>query len=253
MGGEYEAVADTLQSRREDVDPDGLALRSWKNQWYLWDRGEYRALPDAEKAQHDLRAVGKLLVSSAPARQETKRAILQLFPNGRLFELYGSTEAGWVTVLRPDEQISHLGSVGREWAGSGPIKLIGDDGQEVPDGEVGELFSHTPWVFAGYWRNPEKTAEAFHGPWCSVGDVARRASLRRVLDAIVRASVGGAASVSVGDLVRAGWPGEKMRPDSGAGRVYVALSTLRRFGLSDAIERYDEGYRLRPDVRVERV
>ena len=34
--------------------------------------------------------------------------------------------------------------------------------------------SRTPWVFAGYWRNPEKTAEAFHGPWCSVGDVARR-------------------------------------------------------------------------------
>ena len=131
-------------------------------------------LPEEVKAAHDLRRVGKLLISSAPARRETKLAIMQLFPNGRLFELYGSTEAGWVTVLRPDEQLEHLGSVGREWAGSGAIKLLDADGREVPDGAVGELYSCTPYVFSGYWRNPEKTRESFHGRWCSVGDMARR-------------------------------------------------------------------------------
>ena len=131
-------------------------------------------LPAEVKAAHDLSAVGKLLISSAPARKETKLAIMELFPNGRLFELYGSTEAGWVTVLRPDEQLSHLGSVGREWAGSGAIQLLDAEGQEVPDGEVGELFSRTAYVFDGYWRNPEKTQEAMRGAWCSVGDMARR-------------------------------------------------------------------------------
>jgi len=80
------------------------------------------ALPAPVKAQHDVRAVGKLLISSAPARKDTKLAILELFPNGRLFELYGSTEAGWVTILRPDEQLERLGTVGREWAGSGAIR-----------------------------------------------------------------------------------------------------------------------------------
>ena len=132
------------------------------------------SLPDAVKAQHDVRAVGKLLISSAPARKDTKLAILQLFPNGRLFELYGSTEAGWVTILRPDEQIERLGSVGREWAGSGAIRILDADGREVPDGEVGELYSRTAYVFDGYWKNPDKTAEAFRGAWCSVGDMARR-------------------------------------------------------------------------------
>jgi acyl-CoA synthetase (AMP-forming)/AMP-acid ligase II len=131
-------------------------------------------LPDDVKARHDVRAVGKLLISSAPARKDTKIAILKLFLNGKLFELYGSTEAGWVTILRPDEQIERLGSVGREWAGTGAIRILGTDGREVPDGEVGELYSRTAYVFDGYWKNPDKTAEAFNGEWCSVGDLARR-------------------------------------------------------------------------------
>jgi len=131
-------------------------------------------LPDAVKAKYDVSAVEKLLVSSAPARKDTKLAVLQHFRNSGLYELYGSTEAGWVTLLRPDEQIERLGSVGREWAGSGPIRILDPDGNEVPDGEVGELFSRTAYVFDGYWRNPDKTAESFRGEWCSVGDMARR-------------------------------------------------------------------------------
>lgn len=84
-----------------------------------------------------------------------------VFPNGKLYELYGSTEAGWVTLLRPDEQIERLGTLGREWGGSGPIKILDSKGDEVADGEVGELYSRTPYVFDGYWKNPEKTEEAF--------------------------------------------------------------------------------------------
>jgi acyl-CoA synthetase (AMP-forming)/AMP-acid ligase II len=132
------------------------------------------ALPQATKARYDVSRVDKLMISSAPARRETKLAIMEFFRNGRLHELYGSTETGWVTLLRPDEQIDRLGSVGREWAGSGPIRLLDADGHEVADGEVGELYSRTPYAFDGYWKNPEKTAEAFRGDWCSVGDMARR-------------------------------------------------------------------------------
>jgi acyl-CoA synthetase (AMP-forming)/AMP-acid ligase II len=132
------------------------------------------ALPEAVKARYDVSAVGKLMISSAPARRETKLDILEYFRNGQLYELYGSTEAGWVTLLRPQDQLDKLGSVGREWAGSGAIRLLDANGQEVPDGEVGELYSRTPYVFDGYWKNPEKTAESFRGDWCSVGDMARR-------------------------------------------------------------------------------
>jgi acyl-CoA synthetase (AMP-forming)/AMP-acid ligase II len=132
------------------------------------------ALSQDTKQQYATASVGRLLISSAPATESLKRDIQKLFPNGQLYELYGSTEAGWVTILRPEEQLTKLGSVGREWAGSGPIKILDENLQEVPDGEVGELYSCTSYAFEGYWNAPEKTQQAYHGPWCSVGDMARR-------------------------------------------------------------------------------
>ena len=131
-------------------------------------------LPAATRAKYNVDAVTKLMISSAPARRETKLAIMEYFRNSGLFELYGSTEAGWVTMLHPDEQFDKLGSVGRECVGSRPIRLLDADGNEVPDGEPGELFSCNDYTFDGYWKLPEKTAEAFRGDYCSVGDMARR-------------------------------------------------------------------------------
>jgi fatty-acyl-CoA synthase len=99
---------------------------------------------------------------------------MEYFSSSQLYEAYGSTEAGWVTLLRPEEQLTKLGSIGRECLGTGRIKLLDPQGSEVVDGEVGELYSRTPYGFQGYWKLPEKTAEAFRGAYCTVGDMARR-------------------------------------------------------------------------------
>ncbi len=131
-------------------------------------------LSQAVRERYDRTKITRLMISSAPARPDTKRAVMEMFPNSGLFELYGSTEAGWVTMLHPDEQFTKLGSVGRECVGSAPIKMLDDAGNEVPDGQPGELFSCNPYTFDGYWKLPEKTAEAFRGNYCSVGDMARR-------------------------------------------------------------------------------
>ena len=131
-------------------------------------------LPAAVRARHDLDRVTKLMISSAPARPETKRAIMEMFRNSGLFELYGSTELGWATMLHPHEQFTKLGSVGRECVGSAPIQLLDETGREVPDGEPGELYACTPYLFDGYWKLPEKTEQAFRGEYCTVGDMARR-------------------------------------------------------------------------------
>jgi acyl-CoA synthetase (AMP-forming)/AMP-acid ligase II len=132
------------------------------------------ALPEAVRARYPCERLTRLMISSAPARPDTKRAVMDMFRNSGLYELYGSTEAGWVTMLHPEEQSSKLGSVGRECVGSAPIRLVDEEGNEVPDGETGELYSCNPYTFEGYWRLPERTAEAFRGRYCSVGDMARR-------------------------------------------------------------------------------
>jgi len=132
------------------------------------------SLPEKVRAQYPCENVSKLMISSAPARPDTKRAVMEMFRNAGLFELYGSTEAGWVTMLHPDEQFTKLGSVGRECVGSNAIRLLDEDGNEVPDGEIGELYSCNPYTFDGYWKLPDKTAEAFRGQHCTVGDMARR-------------------------------------------------------------------------------
>ena len=131
-------------------------------------------VPAAERGGIALERIEKLMVSSAPARVDTKRAVMDMFPNSGLYELYGSTEAGWATMLHPDEQFDHLGTVGLEVVGSAPIRLLDEDGNEVADGEPGELFSSNPSNFQGYWNNPEKTAEALRGDYLSVGDIALR-------------------------------------------------------------------------------
>jgi acyl-CoA synthetase (AMP-forming)/AMP-acid ligase II len=132
------------------------------------------SLPASVRDRSRAGDVARLKISSAPARMDTKLAILEQFPTSQLLEGYGSTECGWVTLLRPREQLEKLGSIGRELTGSAPVRLLDADGREVPDGDVGELFSYTPYTFGGYWNLPEKSTAAFRGAWCSVGDMARR-------------------------------------------------------------------------------
>ena len=131
-------------------------------------------LSETERGGAELGAISKLMISSAPAREVTKRAVMEMFPNAGLYELYGSSESGWTTMLQPEEQFTHLGSVGRECVGSLPIRILDEAGEEVPDGQPGELYQCTPYAFDGYWRQPERTREAFRGEHHTVGDMALR-------------------------------------------------------------------------------
>ena len=130
------------------------------------------SLPDEIKKKIDVSSIRQLLISSAPARKDTKVAIMEYFKNAELWEAYGSTEAGLVTLLRPEEQFKKLGSIGREIWGTDRIKILDENGNEVPRGQVGELYSRTPHVFKEYWKDPERTKGAFKGEWFSAGDMA---------------------------------------------------------------------------------
>ena len=132
------------------------------------------ALPDEVKNSINVSSIRQLLISSAPARKDLKLAIMDYFKNAELWEAYGSTEGGLVTLLRPEDQFKKLGSIGKEIFGTDRIRILDEDRNEVPDGEVGELFYRTPMLFKEYLKEPEKTREAFEGEWSSAGDMVRR-------------------------------------------------------------------------------
>ncbi len=127
-----------------------------------------------EERKRDVGSVRKLLCSSAPVRKSMKLAIMDFFRGVDLYEGYGSTEAGIVTVLKPEHQMSKLGSIGFESLGTDFVKLLDVNGEEVGAGEVGELYSRGPMLFKEYYKLPEKTAAAFRDGWFSAGDMARR-------------------------------------------------------------------------------
>jgi acyl-CoA synthetase (AMP-forming)/AMP-acid ligase II len=127
-----------------------------------------------ESRRRDVSSIRKLLCSSAPVRKDMKLAIMEFFPGVELYEAYGSTEAGIVTILRPEDQMRKLGSIGFESLGTDLVKILDREGDEVGVGETGELYSRGPMLFDEYYKLPEKTTSSFRGDWFSAGDMARR-------------------------------------------------------------------------------
>ena len=127
-----------------------------------------------EAKKRDVSSVRKLLCSSAPVRKSMKLAIMEFFSGVELYEGYGSTEAGIVTVLKPEYQMKKLGSIGFETLGTEFVKLLDEDGKEVGVGEVGELYSRGPMLLDEYYKLPDKTAASFRDGWFSAGDMATR-------------------------------------------------------------------------------
>ena len=125
---------------------------------------------DRHRNFKDLTAI---VSNAAPLAQATKEQIVDYFGEGILHETYGSTEAGIVTNLRPADQLIKQRCVGLPFIAT-DVRLLNDAGEEVPPGEVGELYSSSPYIYNGYWGKPEETAACFRGDWFSAGDMATK-------------------------------------------------------------------------------
>jgi acyl-CoA synthetase (AMP-forming)/AMP-acid ligase II len=98
-----------------------------------------------------------MLCSGAPLRKITKMEILEKFSGTKLIEMYGVTE-GIGTFLRPNEQFTKPRSVGKARIG-GDIKIIDENENELPPGEIGEIIGYNASLMKGYYNIPEKTKE----------------------------------------------------------------------------------------------
>ncbi len=114
-----------------------------------------------------------LISNAAALPQPDKERVIDYFGPGLLYECYGATESGIITNLRPALQLDKANCVGTPFVAT-EVELRDEAGQPVEDGEVGELFSRSPYLFDGYWQRPDESAEAIHDGWVTVGDLARR-------------------------------------------------------------------------------
>ena len=113
------------------------------------------------------------IMSNASALPERlKHYAVQQWPNARIFEIYGSTEGGTISSLRPEDLLRKPRCVGQPLALT-DVELREAEGAAVPPGEVGQLWSRSPYIFDGYLGRPEETAQVRVDGWVTCGDLAR--------------------------------------------------------------------------------
>ncbi|MGC9040624.1 MAG: acyl-CoA synthetase [Roseiflexus sp.] len=118
----------------------------------------------------------RLFVSgSAPLSPQTFAEFEELFGH-RILERYGMTETV-MNLTNPYDGERRPGTVGMPFPGQEARIVDVRTRQPLPDGEIGEIQVRGPHVFAGYWRNPQATAEAFDADgWFNTGDLGWRSA-----------------------------------------------------------------------------
>ncbi len=125
-------------------------------------------LPDEVRAAYDVSSLKGAIHAAAPCPVDVKARMIDWW-GPILIEYYAGSEGNGVTVCTSPQWLAHRGSVGR--AVVGKIKILGEDGEEMPTGEIGQVYFADAPVFT-YHNDPEKTKRAYNDKgWSTLGDV----------------------------------------------------------------------------------
>jgi acyl-CoA synthetase (AMP-forming)/AMP-acid ligase II len=124
--------------------------------------------PEAEK--RDLSSVRVATTGGGLCPVPLKKRILGLFPNAMILDAFGQTEMTPVTSFRVDVDADGLQdrSVGRSIV---EVKVVGEKGDELPQGEIGEVLYRSSTIMKGYYKDEEKTQEVMQDGWFKSGDL----------------------------------------------------------------------------------
>jgi acyl-coenzyme A synthetase/AMP-(fatty) acid ligase len=129
-------------------------------------------LPDQIFGRYDVSSMARMVANAAPWSFALKQLYLSKFPKLSLFEVYGSTELGVNTVLRPEHQLSKPGSCGKPAPGV-EIVLFDDNGKRVTTPNMeGELFVKSAATFSTYHKAHDKFMADHREGMQTVGDIA---------------------------------------------------------------------------------
>ena len=125
--------------------------------------------PDFDRRDLSSLATGYYGASIMPV--EIVRELRRRLPGMALFNFYGQTEMSAVAlVLSPEDQLRKPGSAGTAVVNS-ETRIVDEADRPVGPGLEGEIVHRSPHATAGYWNDPEKTAEAFRNGWFHSGDL----------------------------------------------------------------------------------
>jgi bile acid-coenzyme A ligase len=124
----------------------------------------YRADPDS----YDLSSIRRFWHLGAPCPPAVKQAWIDILGAEKIWELYGGTELQALTFISGDQWLAHRGSVGIVVAGE--MKVLDDDGNTCPPGDVGEIYMRPSPGSAPTYRYVGATAKSRDG-WDSLGDL----------------------------------------------------------------------------------
>lgn len=135
---------------------------------------QWQAVCAAQRAHPRDLKLRTLSWGAAPASDTLLREMSETFPGCQILAAFGQTEMSPVTcMLLGDDALRKLGSVGRVIP-TVSARIVDDNMNDVPIGQVGEIVYRAPTLMAGYWNNPKATAEAFDGGWFHSGDLVRQ-------------------------------------------------------------------------------
>ncbi|HJZ87761.1 MAG TPA: AMP-binding protein [Polyangia bacterium] len=129
-------------------------------------------LPSQTLRKYDTSSLKWLMSGAAPLPTQLAGRIEEVL-GPILYNFYGATETGYVTLALPGEHTARPGTIGRALAGT-EIRLLDEAGHDVPAGEVGELWVRSSMLVDGYYRNQEATEKSRREGFFTVGDLARR-------------------------------------------------------------------------------
>jgi len=131
-----------------------------------------RILDYEELDRYDRSSVLVAMTGSGVNPAKQKKRILQKFPSSLIVDVFGQTEMTPDTTLRIDASEDGLKdrSVGRPLVGV-EMRIVDINGEDMPQGEVGEILYRSGTVMKEYYKDSEKTAEVMEGGWFHSGDL----------------------------------------------------------------------------------
>ncbi|MGZ3408647.1 MAG: class I adenylate-forming enzyme family protein, partial [Polyangia bacterium] len=120
--------------------------------------------------KYDTSSLRWIMSGAAPLPTELARHIEDAF-GPILFNFYGATETGLVTIALPGEHTARPGTIGRLINGN-EVRFLDGEGRDVPPGQVGELYVRNGMMMDGYHANKKATDDATRDGYISVGDLA---------------------------------------------------------------------------------